>query len=65
VRSTDRLESTDVPPIPLILRCRASGLEGGLQKPQREREVSFEAASQHLRMRGMGIDDAAAAGDVP
>jgi magnesium-protoporphyrin O-methyltransferase len=37
--------SPEVPGLP--------GLEGGLQNPLRSLEPSFEAASPHLRMRGM------------
>ena len=38
----------------LILRYRVSGLEGELQPAARALEASFEAASQHLRMRASG-----------
>ncbi|KQP40134.1 hypothetical protein ASF34_12535 [Methylobacterium sp. Leaf106] len=42
-----------IPSTDLILRCRASGLEGGFQAPLRELEGSFEASAplRHLRMR--------------
>jgi hypothetical protein len=45
--------TTPLPILPLILRCGAKrSLEGGLQKPRRSLEPSFEARWRgHLRMK--------------
>ncbi|GJE75394.1 hypothetical protein BGCPKDLD_1978 [Methylorubrum suomiense] len=46
----DRLTANTV----AVEEMRSGALEGGLQGSQRHLESSFEAASRHLRMKGLG-----------
>ncbi|KQT59721.1 hypothetical protein ASG52_20265 [Methylobacterium sp. Leaf456] len=56
--SGSRFDAVMCPILSLMLRCGAKrSLEGGLQGSRDTLETSFEAAAQHLRMRGFGWDE--------